>query len=176
MEFEEVVRRRRMVRAFRPEPVPEEKILKLLRNAIRAPSAGHLQPWEFILVRDEGVKRRLGAAALHQDFIAQAPVVVVTCANTRRSGQVYGQRGIAFYSLIDTAFASLLLLLTATAEGLGCCFVGAFRDEEVAHILGLPPWVRPVGIIPIGYPAERPERLPRLPLELVLHRERWQGD
>ncbi|MDP2949993.1 MAG: nitroreductase family protein, partial [Chloroflexota bacterium] len=65
---------------------------------------------------------------------------------------------------------------TAIDEGLGCCFVGAYRDDEVSRILGLPAWVRPVGIIPVGHPAEGPARLSRIPLRDVVHEERWSGD
>lgn len=173
MEFDRLVARRHMTRAFKPTPVPEEKIEKILHHAVRAPSAGHLQPWEFILIRDRDIKMRLAEAALQQYFLAEAPVVIATCANTRRSASRYGERGVHFYSLIDTAFASLLIQLTAINEGLGCCFVGAFHDEEISRILGLPNWVRPVGLIGIGYPAERAERYPRIPIQKVLHHERW---
>ena len=175
MEFEELIRRRSMIRAFRLSPVPEELVHKLLRNAVRAPSAGHLQPWEFIVVRGEEAKRRLAEAALDQMFIAEAPVVIVTCRNLERNAWRYGDRGRHFYSLSDASFASLMLLLTARNEGLGACFVGAYRDEEVWRILGLPEHVRPVGIIPIGWPAEGPTKAERIPLAQVVHWERFGG-
>jgi nitroreductase len=85
MEFEELIRKRGMVRAFRPDPVPEDLVQKMLRNAVRAPSAGHLQPWEFIVVREEETKRRLARAALGQTFLAEAPVVIATCRNLERT-------------------------------------------------------------------------------------------
>jgi len=173
MEFEGLIRRRSMIRAFRPDSVPEELVQKLLRNAVRAPSAGHLQPWEFIVVREAETKRRLGEAALGQMFIAHAPVVIVTCRNLERNAWRYGVRGRHFYSLIDASFASLMILLTARNDGLGACFVGAYRDDEVVRILGLPRDVRPVGIIPIGWPAEGPTKAERIPLAQVVHRERF---
>lgn len=173
MEFSAVVRQRRMVRAYRSGPVDVEKLARILRNAHRAPSAGHLEPQEFILVREEAVKRQLAQAALEQEFIAQAPVVIVVCADTRRLTRRYGQRGWDFYSIIDGAFASLLILLTAVDEGLGACFVGAFWDTEVGRILGLPPEVRPIGIIPIGYSADSPRHLQRRPLREKMHLEKW---
>ncbi len=173
MEFDEVVRKRHMVRAFKKKPVDEEKINKILRNAHQAPSAGFLQPQEFVLVRDQGVKKQLAAAALDQDFIADAPVVIVTCADTKRSASRYGRRGIERYSIIDAAYASLLILLTAIDEGLGACFVGAFYDDEVAKVLRLPEGVIPIGIIPIGYPDQGPEKYPRIPLEKILHIDGW---
>ncbi|MFN4337337.1 MAG: nitroreductase family protein [Candidatus Nitrosocaldus sp.] len=173
MEFSDLIRRRGMVRAFKERPVEQEKLVRILTNAVRAPSAGHLQPWEFIVVKDEQVKRRLAEAALEQMFIAEAPVVIVTCVDTERSASRYGDRGRRFYSIIDGSYASLLILLTARDLGLGACFVGAYRDDEVASILELPAHVRPIGIIPIGYPAEKPPRYERLPLERLVHLNRY---
>ena len=92
MEFEELIRKRGMVRAFRPDPLPEELVQRLLRNAVRAPSAGNLQPWEFIVVRDGETKRRLAEAALGQMFLAEAPVVIATCRNLERNAKRYGDR------------------------------------------------------------------------------------
>ncbi len=153
-EFYKLARARRMVRSFRPDDVPGPQLRRLLDAAVRAPSAGNLQPWEFVLVREPERKRSLARAALGQMWLATAPIVVVACANEHRSAVRYGRRGAEFYSVIDTAFASLMLLLAATAEGLGACFVGAFEDAKVKRILALPDNVRPVGIIPVGFSAE----------------------
>ncbi|MFQ5855291.1 MAG: nitroreductase family protein [Anaerolineae bacterium] len=173
MELDRVIRRRHMVRAYQTRPVEEEKIQKILRNAHQAPSAGFKQPQEFIVVRDLAVKEALARAALNQMFIAEAPVVIVVCADTRRPATRYGERGVHFYSIIDGAFAAMLILLTVVDEGLGCCFVGAFHDEQVSRVLGLPEAVRPIGIISIGYPAEPPQKHRRLPLESLVHQDRW---
>jgi len=173
LDIDIVLKRRRMVRAFKPRPVEGEKLWSILRNAHRSPSAGHLEPQEFIVVKDLDVKRRLAHAALDQTFIAEAPVVIVVCADTRRNVWRYGERGRRFYCIIDGAFASMLILLTAVNEGLGACFVGAFHDEEVAKILSLPREVRPIDIIPIGYPDEEPERVARRPIEGRIHFDLW---
>ncbi|MBI4769167.1 MAG: nitroreductase family protein [Chloroflexi bacterium] len=173
MEFETVVRRRHMVRAYQPRPVEDEQIARLLRLAHQAPSAGFKQPQEFIVVRDPTVKRALARAALDQAFVAEAPVAIVVCADTARSASRYGERGVHFYSIIDGAFAAMLILLGVVDEGLGGCFVGAFDDDEVSRVLGLPETVRPIGIIPLGYPAEAAEKYPRLPLERIVHQDRW---
>ncbi|MEM0364394.1 MAG: nitroreductase family protein [Candidatus Nitrosocaldus sp.] len=173
MEFSELVKRRGMVRSFKSEKVEHEKLVKILSNAVRAPSAGHLQPWEFIVVKDDSMKQRLAEAALKQMFIAEAPVVIVTCVDTERSASRYGERGRRFYSIIDGAYASLLILLTARDLGLGACFVGAYDDEKIARILELPRHVKPIGIIPIGYPAEKPPRYERIPIEQLVHLNRY---
>lgn len=173
MEFKDVIRKRHMVRTYKSKPVEPEKLETLVRNAWKAPSAGFMQPCEFIIVTDPAVKSKLSEAALDQDFIIQAPIVIVVCSDTRRSASRYGPRGVNFYSIIDGAFASLNILLTAVDEGLGCCFVGAFHDEEVSRVLELPKGVRPIGIIPIGYPDEAPAKLTRIPLKRIVHHEKW---
>jgi nitroreductase len=173
MEFEDLVRARCMVRAFRPDPVPDDLIDKMLRSAVRAPSAGNLQAWEFVVVREPETKRRLAEAAVRQMFVAEAPVVIVTCRNMERNAEKYGGRGRHFYNLIDASFASLMILLAAHNEGLGACFVGAYLDNEVSRILGLPDHIRPLGVIPIGWPAEAPTVTERMPLAEVVHSERF---
>jgi len=173
MDFDEVVKRRHMTRAFRKTPIPETALREILETAWRAPSAGHLQPWEFIIVNSDERKLKLARAALNQMWIREAPLVIVTCANTRRVAGRYGRRGIELYSVVDTAFASLLILLKCTSMRLGASFVGAFDDSEVARILRLPDYVRPVGIISIGYPAEKANRYPRIPLKEIVHYESW---
>lgn len=168
-----ILKKRRMVRSFGDKRVEDAQIMKLLRNAHRAPSAGFLQQQEFIVVKDMAVKAKLAEAAVGQDFIAQAPVVIVVCANTDRVAKRYGDRGVNFYSIIDGAFASMLTLLTVVNEGLAACFVGAFEDDKVGKILKLPKHVRPIGIIPVGYSNESPEKLERISLEETIHYERY---
>lgn len=174
MEFDLVVRRRGMVRTFRPDPVEPEKLRRLLEHAWRAPSAGFTQPLELIRVTDARVKRVLVRAAWDQDWVGAGPELLVVCADTARSGRRYGARGVQRYSIIDAAFASMLILLSAVNEGLGSCFVGAFDDDAVRAALGLPAHILPVGLIPVGYRAERPPRYRRRPLASLVHLNRWQ--
>ncbi|RLF23588.1 MAG: nitroreductase family protein, partial [Thermoprotei archaeon] len=112
-------------------------------------------------------------AALGQMWIAEAPVVVVVCANIPRTAWRYGERGRSLYCLQDTAAAIQNMLLAAHALGYGTCWVGAFDEEEVSRILGLPDHVRPVAIVPIGKPAESPIPPPRRPLDEVVHWEKY---
>jgi nitroreductase len=170
--LEALLGRRRMVRRYRPDPVPDEVVRRLIAAAVRAPSAGHTQPWAFVVVRDPERRRALADAALGQMFVAEAPVVVVACAELERSRDKYGERGDQ-YAIIDTAFASLLLLLAVVEEGLGACFVGAFRDAAVAQVLGLPADVKPIAVISIGHPAENPGPRQLRPPREVLRDERW---
>ncbi|HIE48213.1 TPA: nitroreductase family protein, partial [Candidatus Bipolaricaulota bacterium] len=151
--------------------VPPELLDQLLEAARWAPSAGNAQPWRFVVVGSEELKEGLVRAALGQRFLAQAPVVIVVCADLTRARQAYGSRGETLYCLQDTAAAVQNLHLAAFEQGLGTCWVGAFDEAEVARLLGLPPGLRPVALVPVGYPAETPAPRPRRPLsEIVEYR------
>jgi nitroreductase len=161
-----------MVRRFTYAPVDDATVARLLDAARRAPSAGDTEPWAFVVVRDEARRRALAQAALGQSFVAAAPVVIAVCADTRRARPRYGERAVR-YGWMDTAFASLLLMLAVAEAGLGACFVGAFDDAAVARLLGLPEGVLPAALVPVGHPAESPCGRKRRPASEVVHRERW---
>jgi nitroreductase len=167
----EVINRRRSVRAFKKEDVPPEIVEKLIGAARMAPSAGNIQPWEFIVVRRREMKRRLVGAALGQTFIEDAPVVIVVCADESRCSQGYGMRGKTLYCIQDTAAAVQNILLAAYSFELGACWVGAFREEEVRKALKTPFGIRPVAIVPVGYPAESPPARSRRPISQIVHYE-----
>ncbi|MEM2879689.1 MAG: nitroreductase family protein [Candidatus Bathyarchaeia archaeon] len=173
MDVFEAIRGRRSIRAFRETDVPKETVEKLIEAASWAPSAGNIQPWEFIVVRNPETKRRLAEAALGQSFIEEAPVVIVVCADEERSARGYGTRGKTLYCIQDTAAAIQNIHLAAYALGLGTCWVGAFREEEARKILEIPDGVRPVAIIPVGYPAESPSPRSRRPLKQIIHYEKF---
>jgi nitroreductase len=139
MNFESVIKRRRMCREYLDRDVPQEKVNRILDLASRYPSAGHTEPQELVVVRDRQVKEDLARAALEQMFVVQAPIVIVVVSDVRRSARRYGERGVHFFSIIDGAFVAMLVLLTVVDEGLGACFVGSFYDEEVREVLDLPP-------------------------------------
>jgi len=143
----------------------------LIEAARLAPSAGNIQPWEFVIVRNAEIKRRLAIAALHQTFIEEAPVVIVVCADVARSSWGYGSRGANLYCLQDTAAATENILLAAQALGLATCWVGAFHEDEVAKVVNTPKNVRPVAIVPVGRPAEKPMSPPKRTMREIVHHE-----
>jgi len=171
--FEAIVMRS-STRSFKNVDVKDEDVKKLIDAARHAPSAGNIQPWEFVVVRDREVKRDLAAAALDQSFIEEAPIVIVVCADQRRSSRGYGNRGATLYCIQDTAAATQNMLLAAYALGLGACWVGAFHEEEVKSVLRIPDGIRPVAIVPVGYPAEKPEPRYKRPLQEIIHHESFQ--
>ena len=167
----EAIKGRRSIRAFKNQGVPAEIVEELIDAARWAPSAGNIQPWEFIIVRKPRIKRRLVETALGQMFIEEAPVVIVVCADEERSSQGYGVRGKTLYCIQDTAAAMQNIHLTAYSLGLGTCWVGAFREEEAREILKIPRGMRPVAIIPVGYPAEAPTARMRKSISQIVHYE-----
>jgi nitroreductase len=174
MDVLEAIKGRRSIRAFKSQNVSAEIIEKLVDAARWAPSAGNIQPWEFIIVRKPEIKRRLAEAALGETFIEEAPVVIVVCANENRSSQGYGIRGKTLYCIQDTAAAIQNIHLAAYSLGLGTCWIGAFREEEAREILNIPHEVRPVAIIPVGYPAESPSPPSRRPINQIVHYETFE--
>ncbi len=160
------------IRKFKSDDIDDDTVKLLLEAANAAPSAGNLQARDFIVVRDAKMKLELAKASLRQMFIAEAPVVIVVCANYPRSMRVYGERG-RLYAEQDATAAVENLLLAVTALGLGAVWVGAFDEERVSELLELPEYVRPIAIVPIGYPAEKPGRRSRYPIDMLTHYEKW---
>jgi nitroreductase len=170
----DVIRGRRSIRRFkRGEKVSEEDLRKILEVATYAPSAGNRQPWEFIIVENEDTKNKLAEAAYNQTWITEAPIIIVVCANEERSASRYGERGRTLYCIQDTAAAIQNMLLMAHSLGYGTCWVGAFNENEVRRILNIPIGVRPVAIIPIGKPDEKPTMPPRIPIQKLIHYEKY---
>ena len=167
----EAIKERRSIRSFKEQDVKEEDIEMLIEAARWAPSAGNIQPWEFIIVRKHELKKELAEAAFGQAFVEEAPIVIVVCADENRSFQGYSVRGKTLYCIQDTAAAIQNIHLTAHSLGLGTCWIGAFNEEKVVKILKVPNGVRPVAIVPIGYPAESPAPRNRRPISQIVHDE-----
>ncbi len=171
MDLAGAIRTRRSIRVFRDDPIPEPLLRELVELANWAPSAGNLQARSFLLVRDPA-KRRALAHAADQDFLEQAPAILVVCTDASRIGK-YGRRGRDLYMIQDAAAATENFVLAAHERDLGTVWVGAFNEELVRRALGLPQHIRPVTLVPIGRPAETPESAGRLPLAELLHWEHW---
>ncbi len=170
MEFFEVIENRRSVRLYRRAKLDVEKLQAILDAVRLAPSAGDLQAFRIAVVEDAETKSALAAAAHGQGFIAEASAVLVFLADPGRSAAKYEKRGHLLFALQDATIAAAYAQLAATALGLGSCWVGAFDDTAVGRALRASNELRPIALLPIGEPAETPERTPRRPLEaLVMH-------
>jgi len=173
MELSEVIKGRRSIRAYKKLDLSEEIIDKLLEAARWAPSAGNVQPWAFVVVSSPQTKRNLSLAAYGQKDLEEAAAVIVACADERRAEQSYGARGKTLYCLQDTAAAIQNILLTAYSLGLGSCWIGAFKEEETRKAINAPREMRPVALIPIGFPNEAPSPRDRRPLSEVVKKENF---
>ncbi len=164
MEIFEAVRGRRSIRRFQRTSIPENLLGTLEESLREAPSAGNLQSRRFYFVFREDTRKQLADAAFGQEFIAEAPLSVVCCADLKLASP-YGERGRSLYCLQDVAASIQNLLLVAHSLGLGTVWVGAFHERETSKILSLSDHLRPVAIIPVGYPDEKPGRPQKVPRE-----------
>jgi len=169
VDFFRAIETRHSVRAFSEKPVEEKKLRSILEAINRAPSAGNLQAFEVYLVTADRDKARLARAASDQEFIGQAPLVLVFCAHPARSAVRYHQRGEKLYAVQDATIACTFAMLAATALGLSSVWVGAFDELIVSQIIGSPGGQIPVAILPVGEAAETPRVRPRRSLDDLVH-------
>ncbi|ODS38968.1 MAG: hypothetical protein A7316_06645 [Candidatus Altiarchaeales archaeon WOR_SM1_86-2] len=173
MEVFEAIKKRRSIREYTEEQISNETMEQILDAGISAPSAGNLQSWEFILIRDQKKKEMISEAAYNQTFLSRASVLIVVCGNQERSAYRYGSRGKELYCIQDTSAAIQNMLLASASLGIGTCWVGAFNENAVRKILKIPAGVRPVAIISLGYGAEKPGMPRRMNLKDVVHYEEF---
>ena len=175
MEVFECIKSRQSTRMYERKDVPNELIGQIIKAGTLAPSAGNMQPWEFVVVKDKKTKKELASAALRQEHVENAPVVIVVCMDPERSAYRYGERGRNLYCIQDTAAAIENMLLTANALGIGACWVGAFEEERVRTILGIPKRLRPVALLTMGFPVpyEKPTKTSRIPFENITWVEKY---
>jgi len=162
---------RRSIRAYRPDPIPEETVRDLLEAAMAAPSACCKDPWHFLVVTDPSMLRRISEGLPNGKMLATAPLGIVVCGDLE---QAHGNE--LSYLLQDCSAAIENLLLAASALGLGACWLGVHpREDRIAHIralFNLPENIVPVSAIAIGLPAE--EKPPRTRYrEEAVHRGKW---
>ena len=166
----EAIRFRRSIRKFKPTPVEKEKIWRILEAGRLAPSAHNMQPWHFFVITEESAKKKL-REAFNRDWFINAPIILVTCVDpdkawVRSDGEEYWK--------VDAAIAIQNMVLCATEEGLGTCWIGAFDEKAAKNALGIPPNIRVVALTPLGYPDEKKEKVSnRKPLEEITHFNCW---
>lgn len=169
MEVKEAILKRKSVRRFISNKSIDDSVIKdILELGLRAPSAGNQQPWKIFVIRNPKTKRKLSEVALGQDFIAVVPIVLIVCIDKRKAAARYGMRGVALYSIQDTAALIENILLAITDKKLGACWIGAFDEEQCVKALTLSDDMWPVAIIPIGYESGSSPKTDRKPLEEVV--------
>jgi nitroreductase len=199
MEFQAVVQRRKMVRSFTDRPVPPEAVDRILGNAQRAPSAGFAQGWAFVVLAGPAETAVFWHHMAEPEWLAQpdhpgllrAPVIIVALAHKQAYLDRYREPDKAAsaradeadwpvpYWLVDTAFATMAMLLTAVDAGLGALFFGLARGQDaLMAALGVPPDFQPIGAVAVGWPDDQDRRSPSLargrrPPETVVHLGHW---
>ena len=169
MDLFEVLKARHSIRAFVAKSIEPDKLQAILEAANRAPSAGNLQAYEIYAVSRRAVLTTLAGAAFGQEFVAQAPVALVFCANPRRSARRYTERGTSLYCIQDATIACAYTQLAATALGLASVWIGAFNDDAVRNAIGVGQDLLPVAVLPIGYAGQEPEESSRRSLSGLVH-------
>ncbi len=171
MDLLEIIRNRRSIRSYKKRDLPQDIIEKLLEAARWAPSAGNVQPWGFVVASSRKIKQSLSMAAFGQKDLEEASVVIVVCADEKLAEQSYGVRGKSLFCLQDTAAAIQNIMLTAYSLGLGSCWIGAFKEDEIRQVIKAPKEMRPIALIPVGYPNEAPPARSRRPVGEIMHKE-----
>lgn len=168
MDFIELSQLRRSIRSFKQKDISKEDLITILKAAQSAPSGGNCQPWHFYVIHDKAIQIDIVNKCCKQEFILSAPVFIIVCADMKRSEDRYGERGRNLFCIQDTAAAIQNILLCAKDLGLGTCWCGAFDEGKLIEIMHLQKDMRPVAIIPIGYPNNEPVPTKRRPLEEII--------
>jgi nitroreductase len=145
MDVFDAIQARRSVRAYDPRPVPEEILDRILESGRLSPSAMNYQPWHFVVVTDPK-KRAALSEGRYAKFLVESPVVIVGCADTKKSPK---------WSVVDVTIAMQQMVLAATAEGLGTCWIGSFSEDGVRTLLEVPGAYKVVAMLAMGYPREK---------------------
>jgi nitroreductase len=171
LDFYDAVRKRLSIRTYKPDPVPEDVLDRILEAGRLAPSAKNYQPWKFIVVKDPAIRQALVPACRSQGSVGQAPVVICGCAIEEQVWK--GMGGYWSAEAVDITIALEHMILAAAAEGLGTCWIGAFLEAEVRKVLAIPDGVKPIALTPLGYAARDHRPQPRKPLSEITCVDRW---
>jgi nitroreductase len=174
----------RSIRKYKPDAIPGGILDKVLEAGSRASTTGNMQVYSMIVTREEGLREQLWEAHFKQDMVLQAPVHITFCADfnrfnhwcrARKADPGYDNFLSFFTASIDALLASQNVALEAEANGLGICYLGTatYMADRIIEILGLPKGVVPVAALVLGYPDEEPGLTDRLPMEAVVHEEKY---
>ncbi len=165
----------RSIRKFKPDPVPEEVIDTILRAGTRAATAGSIQPYAFIVIDEPALLKKIS--------YIEGPLAIVAVVDQYRVKRYYELNDAPFYndqainlmiSYWDATISLQNVVVAAESVGLGTVYIGMILSMDLQQTLGVPEHIVPAGLVTLGYPDEEPELRPRLPLEAVVHRNRYQ--
>lgn len=168
MDVLEALKTRRSIRKYLDVPIEWEKVGAVLEAGRIAPSAGNTQEWNFIVVTDAEARQKIAELTVDGMWMANAPVHLIITTNPETINRYYGIRGERLYTIQDCAVAATYMMLAAHQLGLGTCWIGAFDENALRRVAGIPDSIRPQLILTLGYPDEKPDRSPRKILENIV--------
>jgi len=180
MEFDKVIKGRVSIRKYQKKDIDESQLNYILECGHTAPTAGNMQPWEFIVIRDIAMKRKIVDATYignqknvpkHQEWLMNAPVFIIVCANKDRIVAKYGEESMNKLIYLDCSAAVENMLLATVNLNLGSCYISGFRENELSQVLELPSPLEVIAFIPIGYVEGTVIRRVKRPLKEVVHRD-----
>jgi nitroreductase len=169
MDFRELIKRRYSVRAYKPDPVEDEKLREVLQAACVAPTAANRQPLQFVVIHTAGREAEL-KRVYRSHWFTNAPIVICACAVLEQAWKRMDDKN---YGEVDVTIAMDHLILAATELGLGTCWIAAFDPKAAREVLGLPSGVEPIAFTPLGYPADQPGPKKRKSLSELVRFEHW---
>jgi nitroreductase len=185
MDLFETIHGHRSIRRYKPDPVADDLLDRVLRAGTRASSSGNMQTYSIVISQDRGMREKLFWPHMEQEMVRQAPVVLTFCADFRRmrkwlrlndAPDNFDDLFAFLVAAIDAILVSQNVALAAEAEGLGICYMGSTlaNADQIGHILELPEGVMPVVGFVLGWPDEDPDRRDRLPLDGLVHYETYE--
>jgi len=179
-----ILNNRKTIRKYNTDDVDQDLLNELINSSCRASTTGNMQVYSIIETRDSEMKEKLAPCHFNQPMVTEAPVVLTFCADFNRFNKWCRQRKAEpgydnFLSFMTAAIDAIIVAQTfcvaAEAKGLGICYLGTttYMAEQIIDILKLPKGVVPVTTISLGWPAEDPEQVDRLPLNAIMHREKY---
>jgi len=157
MDLLQVIFRRRSIRRYRGKPIPDDVLRNILEAGRLAPSADNAQPWHFVVVTEQKTKAKLSTGRWNR-FIKNSPVTIVGCGYADNE-----------WSTVDVTIALENMVIAAEAQGVGSCWIGDFREDEVKELLGIPDNLKVVALVSFGYPVVRPRSPKKKSLEKIVH-------
>jgi nitroreductase len=182
--IQDILTRRTTIRRYSGKPVSDELLNRIFEAGCRASTTGNMQVYSIVVTRDDEVKKELSPSHFNQKMITEAPVVLTFCADFNRFSKWCRLRNadpgydnfLSFFTAaIDALLVAQTVCVAAEAEGLGICYLGTttYMAHKIIETLNLPAGVVPVTTVTLGWPAEKPEQVDRLPLEAIVHHERY---
>jgi len=167
------IEKRRSVRKFLSTPIEWSKIVQVIDAGRLAPSAGNIQDKKFLVALDPEVKEQIAQASTDQTWMAKAAAIIIVCSDTNKAKRFYGVRGEILYSIQNSSASIQNMLIVATSQGLGSCWVSAFDEDMLRRATSIPDEITPHGIVVLGYADEKPVDVIKKPLDKMVYFNNW---